>query len=97
VKNQKTQVQNATLGHAAGRASSTAQADSFAGAKEEEKASACSARNESGGGVDCIGVSVSSLGHHRDTRHWMNFIPLTVKSILHKASDNADMRTHGRQ
>jgi hypothetical protein len=29
-----------------GRDSSTAQADSFAGAKEEEKASACSARND---------------------------------------------------
>jgi hypothetical protein len=30
----------------AGRDSSTSQADSFAGAKEEEKASACSARND---------------------------------------------------
>ena len=30
-----------------------------------------------------------------DARHRMNFIPLSVKRILHKYANNADMRTHG--
>jgi hypothetical protein len=37
------------------------------------------------------------LRNKGDARHRMNFIPLTVKRILHISSDNADMRTHGRQ
>jgi hypothetical protein len=37
------------------------------------------------------------LRNNGDVRHRMNLIPLTVKSILHKSADNADVRTYGRQ
>jgi hypothetical protein len=37
------------------------------------------------------------LRNYNDASHGMNFIPLSMKRILHKSPDNADVRTHGRQ
>jgi hypothetical protein len=39
--------------------------------------------------------NVANLRNNGDARHRMNFIPLTVKRILHISPDNADVRAHG--
>src|ERR1700722_10854402 len=42
-------------------------------------------------------IKDESSGSHGDAGHGMNFIPLTVKSILDISADDADMRADGRQ
>lgn len=40
---------------------------------------------------------LSVSGSDGDAGYGMNFIPLTVKSVLDISADHADMRAHGRQ
>jgi hypothetical protein len=40
---------------------------------------------------------LTNLRNNDDGRHRMNFIPLSMKRVLHISSDNTDVRTHGRQ
>ena len=49
----------------AGRDSSTAQGDTFAGAKEEEKASACCVRNDRRGAFGVMTVDGAGMGMAR--------------------------------
>lgn len=46
---------------------------------------------------DQLNMMLPNLRNNGDVRHRMNFIPLSMKRILHKPADNADVRTHRRQ
>jgi hypothetical protein len=47
--------------------------------------------------LDQLSIMLPNLRNNGDVRLRVDFVPLPMKRILYKSSDNTDVRTHGRQ